>query len=103
MLYHSKIIFSIVIGCFFISPSALAQQLIKGQVVNEANKGIASVSIYNKQKLIALSDPEGNFSFKIDSLNKGQLLSFSSVGYESHSVKVDKRSSTSAGKSLLKI
>ncbi|WP_316845682.1 carboxypeptidase-like regulatory domain-containing protein [Pedobacter psychrodurus] len=92
MPYHLKIISAIFISCFFILPRALAQQMIKGQVVNEANKGIASVSIYNKQKLIALSDPEGNFSFKIDSLNKGQSLSFSSVGYESHSVKVDERS-----------
>lgn len=95
MSYRLKIILSIIIGCFFIFPRAWAQQFIKGQVLNEANKGIASVSIYNKQKLIALSDPEGNFSFKIDSLNKGQLLSFSSVGYESHSVKVDERSGTS--------
>ena len=35
-----------------------------------------------------------NFSFKIDSLNKGQSISFSSVGYESDLVKVDERSST---------
>jgi hypothetical protein len=95
MSYRSKIILSILTGCFFILPRAWAQQMIKGQVVNDVNKGIASVSIYNKRKLIALSDPEGNFSFKIDSLNKGQLLSFSSVGYESSSVKVDEQSSAS--------
>jgi hypothetical protein len=35
-----------------------------------------------------------DFSFKIDSLNKGQSISFSSVGYESDLVKVDERSST---------
>jgi hypothetical protein len=35
-----------------------------------------------------------NFSFKIDSLNKGQSLSFNSVGYESDLVKVSERSST---------
>jgi len=95
MLYRSKIILLIITGCFFIFSQTWAQQLIKGQVVNEANKGIASVSIYNKQKLIALSDPEGNFSFKMDSLNKGQSLFFSSVGYESRSVGVDERSITS--------
>ena len=95
MPYCSKIALPIIICCFFILPCAWAQQIIKGQVVNEANKGIASVSIYSKQKLIALSDNEGNFSFKIDSLNKGQSLSFSSVGYESRSVKIDEHSISS--------
>jgi len=96
MLHSSKIISSTIIACFLFFPGAWAQQLIKGQVVNEANKGIASVSIYNKQRLIALSDPDGNFSFKIDSLNKGQSLSFSSVGYESYAIQVDERSSSSS-------
>ncbi|MEH3111759.1 carboxypeptidase-like regulatory domain-containing protein [Pedobacter terrae] len=92
MLYRSKIILLITIASLFTFQSAWSQQLIKGQVINESNKGISSVSIYSKQKLIALSDPEGNFSFKIDSLNKGQLLFFSSVGYESRSFEINEQS-----------
>lgn len=91
MPHCSKIILSILVCCFFFLPRIWAQQIIKGQIVNEGNKGIASVSIYNNQKLIALSDPDGNFFVKIDSLNKGQSLSFSSVGYENRSVKIDEQ------------
>jgi hypothetical protein len=96
MSFCSKIILSLIIGCFFIMPNVLAQQIIKGQVVNDTNKGIASVSIYNHQKLIALSDPDGNFIVKIDSLNKGQILSFSSVGYENRSVKIGEQTSVTS-------
>ncbi|KQM75991.1 hypothetical protein ASE74_20570 [Pedobacter sp. Leaf216] len=89
MPYRSKIILPFLFCCLFFLHAAWAQKIIKGHVINHVNKGIASVSIYNKGKLIALSDEEGQFSIKVDSLNKGQSLSFSSVGYESRSVKVD--------------
>lgn len=95
MLYRSKIILPLIVCCFFLLPRSWAQQIIKGSVVNDANKGIASVSVYNNQKLIALSDLDGNFTVKVDSLNKGQTLSFSSVGYENRSVKIDERTSSS--------
>lgn len=74
---------------FFCLSNVFAQKVIKGRVLNAGNKGLESVSIYHHQILIALTDNEGNFSVKIDSLGKGQLLSFSSVGYENHSVRVD--------------
>jgi len=91
MPHCSKIILSILFCCFFFLSETWAQKNIKGQVINTANKGIASVSIYSQEKLIALSDAEGNFAFKIDSLNKGQLLYFSCVGYESRSIKIDEQ------------
>lgn len=91
MLHRPKIIFAIVLGCFFFISEAWAQKNIKGRVINNGSKGIASVSIYGNEKLVALSDAEGNFAFKIDTLNKDQTLSFSSVGYESRSVKIDEQ------------
>ncbi|MGM9475038.1 carboxypeptidase-like regulatory domain-containing protein [Pedobacter sp. GSP4] len=90
----SKILLSLIAAFFFLLPCTQAQKIIKGHVVNEANKAIESVSIYNKEKLIALSDQEGNFTIKIDSLDKGQLLSFSSVGYVTRSVKIDEQTAT---------
>jgi len=97
MLNLSKSFLLFLLFSFFCMSTALAQKVIKGRVLNESDKGLESVSIYHHQLLIALTDNEGNFSVKIDSLNKGQSLSFSSVGYESRSVKVDESTSSNAG------
>lgn len=89
MTCRSKITLAIILCCFCFFSEAWAQKNIKGRVINSASKGIASVSIYSNEKLVALSDADGNFAFKIDSLKKEQLFSFSSVGYESRSIKID--------------
>lgn len=91
MPHHSKIILPLIICCFFFFSEGWAQKNIKGRVINAANKGIASVSIYYSDKLIAICDAEGSFAFKIDSLNKEQSLFFSAVGYESRSIKIDEQ------------
>lgn len=93
---NSKLFLLTVICSPFLLSNALAQKIITGQITNESNKGIESVSIYNKKILIALSDHEGNFRVKVDSLKSGQTLSFSSVGYENRSIVIDE-SNTHAG------
>ncbi|MBC6111604.1 carboxypeptidase-like regulatory domain-containing protein [Pedobacter fastidiosus] len=86
---NSKLFLLTVICSLFLLSNALAQKIITGQITNESKKGIESVSIYNKKILIALSDHEGNFRVKVDSLKSGQTLSFSSVGYENRSIVID--------------
>ncbi|PWS31803.1 carboxypeptidase-like regulatory domain-containing protein [Pedobacter paludis] len=96
MRYVPNIFLSIVICSLFLFNNVLAQKIVTGNIVNETNKGIESVSIYNKKILIALSDREGNFSVKVDSLKNGQTLSFSSVGYENRSIVIDENNTATS-------
>lgn len=96
MRYIPNIILPIVICSLFLFNNVSAQKIVTGHIINEANKGIESVSIYSKKILIALSDHDGNFSVKIDSLKSGQTLSFSSVGYENRSIVVDENNTATS-------
>src|SRR5690606_28417846 len=65
---------------------AYAQQLVKGQIVEESNGiGIAGVSILDGRNMLGITDPQGNFSIRVA---EGKTIKFRIQGFVERSVTI---------------
>ncbi|WP_299064558.1 TonB-dependent receptor [uncultured Polaribacter sp.] len=74
----------LIIGLFFLSFSAQAQNTVKGSVVDENNQLIPGVSVLEKNTSNGVqTDFDGNFSIKVD---ENAILVFSYLGFKSQEI-----------------
>lgn len=92
----NKIIYSILLFCIGLSLQGAAQTTLRGRVLDENGKGLASVTVINTATGRSMVATETNGAFSV-SINAGSTLLFKLVGY------TEKRVTITAGQTSLTV